>query len=263
MPSLRRVGSLLSVLLLAARTTAAQGGVILGAVEDSTGRAIPDVRVTVLGETGTLVTDASGRFQLGPVRGTTYLLQLRRLGHAAVTTVVTVRSTDTVRLDIELTPTATVLAPVDVTADPTTAKLERVGFLRRRLDPTVPASRFLTRAEFDKRPPLTVSELLQRMGAYTRRCPSGEAIYVDGALLAPPIPKDSVVRVRPSKNSPMLGPGGDGLGSALPPVSPVDMIPPKLAEAIEAYVGPAEIPLEFKAAGRGLQCVVLIWTRDR
>ncbi len=240
----------LMIVAVCPQVAAAQTSLILGAVEDSAGRAIPDVQVTVMGSDALIYSDASGRFRLGPLRASTYLLQFRRLGFAPATALANVRAADTLRLAIELAVASTTLATVSVTAESSTAHLEQVGFVRRRRDATVPRSRFVSRAEFESRPPPTMSDLLRRMGSHSNSCPK-QAIFVDGALLVPPLPTDPKPKL------------ADPFGEAMKRPAPVDVIPPSSVDAVEVYLGPAEIPLEFKAAGRGFACVVLIWTRDR
>lgn len=235
-------------LMLAPSWAFTQPALIVGVVEDSVGRAIPDVQVLVVGRDTTWLSDARGGFRLGPLRAATYVLQFRRLGYGPVTHVVEVPAADTVRLAVELAPASATLATVRVVGESVAAKLDRVGFVRRRLDGTIPASRFMARAEFEHRPPLTMTELLGRMGPFRQRCEE-VATFVDGVLMASRPPPDST-----EKKALQFG------VSAKPPPL-IDAIAPADVAAVEAYVSPAEIPLQYKAAGRGFDCVVLIWTR--
>ena len=232
----------------------AQSAVVLGAVEDSTGRAIPSVQVAILGMSLLGTTDENGRFRIGPLKPTTYMLQFRRLGYTPVTAMADMSATDTLRLAIEMTPAATTLATMNVTATSTDRKLEQVGFVRRRMDGTVPPSRFITRAEFEARPPHTLSDLLNRMGGFGQRCTKA-VVYVDGAMMASDPPKDSILDAKGRKRP------ADGFGDGMKRAPAIDIIPPMTVGAVEVYTGPSEIPLEFKAAGRGFECVVLVWTR--
>lgn len=249
------VGLLLLLLTVGTATTVrAQTSVIIGAVEDSSGRAIPDVQVTLIGTPATGLSDAGGRFRVGPLRPATYMLQFRRLGYAPVTAMAELTRGDTLRLSIEMTPSATTLATMNVTATSTSQKLEQVGFVRRRMDGTVPPSRFITRAEFQNRPPLTMTDLLGRMGGVGARC-ANPTVFVDGAMMADEPPKDSVITIK-GKRVP-----ADPFGEGMKRLAPIDVIPPIMVDAVEAYAGPAETPVEFKAAGRGFRCVILVWTR--
>ena len=73
-------------------------------------------------------------------------------------------------------------------------QLDRVGFVRRRLDGTIPASRFMTHAEFEHRPPRTMTELLGRMGSFRQRCDE-VATFVDGVLMAArPLPDSTELK---------------------------------------------------------------------
>ncbi len=224
---------------------------ILGVVADSTGRGVPDVQVLLVGVLNPVVTDSLGRFRLGPLKASSYVIQFRRLGFEGVTHVAQLLAADTLRLAIELQPVANQLATVNVTGESVSERLSRVGFVRRRADGAVPASRFTTRAEFDKRPPLTMTELLRRMGNFPSRCPS-PTVFVDGALLGSsvPLPPPST----PRRKDQFLSDGP-------PPPPAIDAIPPVTVEAVEVYLGPAEFPLEYKPAGRGFSCLVLVWTR--
>lgn len=182
------------------------------------------------------------------------MLQLRRLGYAPVTAMADLTRSDTLRLSIEMTPSATTLATMNVTATTSSQKLEQVGFVRRRMDGTVPPSRFITRAEFQNRPPLTMTELLGRMGRINSRCPN-PTVFVDGAMMADAPPRDSIINSK-GKRVP-----ADAFGDGMKRLAPIDVIPPGVVDAVEAYAGPSETPLEFKAAGRGFRCVILVWTQ--
>ncbi|MEO7996520.1 MAG: carboxypeptidase-like regulatory domain-containing protein [Gemmatimonadaceae bacterium] len=219
----------------------AQTSVIIGAVEDSAGAAIANARVNVLGTNVEVLSDTKGRFVIGALRAATYVLQIRRLGYAAVSTLTTVATVDTVRLAIELQPVSTTLATVNVEEKRSPVMLERVGFVRRRISGAAPASRFMTRYEFG-RDRLKVAEILRRMGGFSARCNSANVnVLIDGMKIMLP---------RSGKTD-MDFPGAFDS-------DPLDIIPPNLVEAIEAYDRNTEIPPEFAWAG---SCVVLIWTR--
>lgn len=236
------------------RQPPSDSSLVLGVVEDSAGRGIPSVQISIVGQDVGGISDDNGRFRIGPLRAKSYIFQFRRLGYTPVTAVTDLSTADTLRLAIEMLAATTTLAAVEVKATSSDRKLEEVGFVRRRMDGAVPPSRYITRAEFERRPPFTMTELLDRMGGFSKRC-LGASVYVDGALLAPDPPPDSIT------NSKGRRVPADGFGAAMKRSATIDIIPPSTVAAVEAYTGAAEIPLEFKTTRRGSSCVILIWTR--
>ncbi len=252
-----------------ARTAHAQG-TVLGVVEDSTGAAISLATVIVAGSNFGVATDANGRFRFPSLPAKAWKLEVRRLGYAPVTTEIEVRNRDTLLLSITLIPSAVTIAPVVVTETDITPRLRAVGFeQRRKLLTTVPARQFVTRAQIEKRNPIKLSQLLEHIGGRARGC-TNPVMYVDGGRLTsapvdPPVPP----RAQPTPSSSTSGrrsvsapvnTGSFSPGMARP--LPVDEIPPSWIEGLEIYVGFAQIPLEYRPAGRDISCVLLIWTRS-
>ncbi len=162
--------------------------------------------------------------------------------------------TDSVRLR------ATPLAAVVTKAEALAIKLDEVGFTYRRTHSGAPASQFLTRLEIEKRAITDLSQLLRRMKGRSWGCGEG-VLFVDGVLLATPIPEKEVdtVRYLPMESR---GKGPPPVVAVpMPKANPLDQIAVNTVDAIEVYTGPSEIPLEFKAAFRQARCVVAIWTR--
>ena len=162
------------------------------------------------------------------------------------------QSTDTVRVQM--------LTPVVTSAEALAIKLDAVGFTHRRANTGVPASQFLTRFDIEKRAVIDLSQLLDRMKGRARGC-TGGVVFVDGVLLAAPIPdqQQDTTRFVPTtsrgKGVPVISP------VPMPKPNPLDLIAVNSVDAIEVYTGPSEIPLEFKAAFRQARCAVIIWTR--
>lgn len=229
-------------------------GMVLGVVEDSEGRGLPDVQVLFVGVRSPVMTDSLGRFRVGPLKPASYVVQFRRLGFEGVTHVAQVVAADTLRLAVEMQGNVDQLAAVKITGESMSERLTRVGFVHRRSDGAVPSSRFITRAEFAARPPLNMNELLRRMGGFDTRCVQ-PTVYVDGTLFAAPVAAQTVPNKVPKRKDMFFSEG-------FTPPSPLDGIPPLVVDAVEVYTGPSEVPLEFKAAGRGFSCVVLVWTRS-
>ena len=155
---------------------------------------------------------------------------------------------------------ATPLAAVVTKAEALALKLDEVGFTYRRTHSGAPASQFLTRVEIEKRAITDLSQLLRRMKGRGWGCGEG-VLFVDGVLLATPIPEKEVdtVRYLPIESR---GKGPPPVVAVpMPKANPLDQIAVNTVDAIEVYTGPSEIPLEFKAAFRQARCVVAIWTR--
>lgn len=155
---------------------------------------------------------------------------------------------------------ATPLTAVVTKAEALAIKLDEVGFTYRRTHSGAPASQFLTRVEIEKRAITDLSQLLRRMKGRSWGCGDG-VLFVDGVLLATPIPEKEVdtVRYLPMESR---GKGPPPVVAVpMPKANPLDQIAVNTVDAIEVYTGPSEIPLEFKAAFRQARCVVAIWTR--
>lgn len=151
----------------------------------------------------------------------------------------------------------TPLAPVVTTADEVEARLEDVGFYRRKKFSGVPSSQFMTRDIIEKHNVMDLSQLLRRVKGRGWGCADG-VLYVDGALMAKPqrdAPLDTS-RFALSRSGPPLV-----IATPMPISSRLDQIPVGTVEAIEVYTGPSEIPVEYNAAFRQARCVVVVWTR--
>lgn len=158
---------------------------------------------------------------------------------------------DTVR--VQRTP----LAPVITTADEVKARLEDVGFYRRKKYAGVPSSQFVTRDIIEKHKVSDLSQLLRRVKGRGWGCADG-VLFVDGALMAKPMrdaPLDTSRFAMPRSGPPLV------IGTPMPISSQLDQIPVGTVEAIEVYTGPSEIPVEYSPAFRQARCVVVVWTR--
>src|SRR5437868_1132900 len=93
----------LALLAAASRPLIAQQGVQQGVVallviDDATDQAVPDARVSVLGQGGEGVTDAKGRFVYVSPRSGRVAFVLRRIGYVPGTLMVDVSAADTARV---------------------------------------------------------------------------------------------------------------------------------------------------------------------
>ena len=227
-------------------------GEIIGIVGDSAHMPLADVRVTLAGVAAHALTDAKGIFRVHDLRPGTYDVQLHRLGYEALTFAIEVRAQDSLSLDIQLNASALTVAAVEVRASAISRRLIDVGFVDRRRTSIVPASQFVTREEIAKRNPIDLTQLVNRMVGRLRSC-ANPVVFVDGSL-SPPPPRDPPVIAASVKERAQI---------ADPPPRPgvTDGIPPEVVEGIEVYVGPAQIPLQYKAPWRGTDCAIVIWTR--
>ena len=156
---------------------------------------------------------------------------------------------------------ATPLAPILTKAEALAVKLDEVGFTYRRKHSGVPASQFMTRFDLERRSITELSQLLRRVKGRGWGCGEG-VLFVDGILLASPIPDKAVDTV---KFMPTEGRGRTRIPPVMavpmPKPNPLDEIAVNSVDAIEIYTGPSEIPLEFTAAFHQARCVVVVWTR--
>ncbi len=227
-------------------------GEVVGLVGDSAHTPLADVRVTLAGFATHTQTDAKGIFRLHDLKPGTYDVQLRRLGYESLTFAVDVRARDSLALDIQLNTSAVTVALVEVRVATVSRRLVDVGFVDRRRTSIVPASQFITREEIARRNPIDLTQLVDRMVGRLKSC-ANPVIFLDGSLRPQP-PRDPPIIAATVKERAQL---------ADPPPRPkvTDGIPPDIVEGIEVYVGPAQIPLQYKAPWRGADCAIVIWTR--
>lgn len=230
-------------------------GRIHGAVEDSTGAPLPQVHVGIVGSSMETTTDARGAFRFAGVRAGIHFVRVRRLGYDPLIFRVDLEDGDTVSLGVQLNPSVTSLATVNVRENATAPRLHSVGFDERRRFSGAPAAQFLTRTEIERRNPTELSQLLARMGRRASEC-RNPIIYVDGMVMSPPAPDDPHGDLRALKNDSLLK-----LGAAPPRGTQLAQIPPSWIEGMEVYAGPSEIPSAYNPSGRGATCVILLWLR--
>jgi TonB-linked SusC/RagA family outer membrane protein len=101
----------------AAAHAQAQVGVVTGrVVDEGSGQPVPQVQVSVVGQTSGAVTTATGTFTVRGVSAGTVQLRFLRIGYAEVRRTVTVRAGETARVDATMQRRALELAPVVATA---------------------------------------------------------------------------------------------------------------------------------------------------
>jgi hypothetical protein len=252
---MRRIALALSLALVPA--LGAQGGTVsLLVIDDATDAPVPDVHVTIVGQTTEGVTDARGRFVYVVARPSKVVFVLRRLGYNPGTLSVDVAGSDTERVTFAMTAAPQTLATVDVKDTLNSASPFLSGF-DRRLANHAGAASYITRNEIEKRKPSLTTDLLRRIGSLTIVDSSGTLMAVSRRVQKPNIRTGGVVM--DLKNCP-LQVAIDGQlrewGFA------VNNIAPEEIHGIEIYPGPATIPAEFASMKRDANCgLIMIWTR--
>lgn len=244
------VGPFVAALLVGSAAIAtAQGGagVVAGSVRSATGQPVERVSISVVDTAFAAlraVSDDSGRFRLAGIPGGTTRVIATRLGFYPETLTVTIVSSEVARLDFTLQPQAAQLQAERVEADPMSGKM---GPFNRRRSRGVGA--FITRADIEKRPVTTLSELLRYL----------PGVGVQQRMAGEPQP----IRMQRSVNSTMQTNCAVALyvdGHPYPNGN-VDDFAPGGVEGIEVYRSASEIPADFRT--RGATCgVISIWTRD-
>ena len=228
------------------RTAAAQSlGAVAGLVRDSAGKPVAGVTIAVVGSTVYhTASDDSGAYRVSGLPAGVAQLFARRLGFAPETVSVSIAANATAKVDFRLTASATQLQTSVVEADP---KLSKMAPFNRRRARGVGA--FLTRADIEKQPTTTLSELLRYLpGVGVQQKPAGE-----------PQP----IRMQRSASSSMQSTCVVQLyvdGHPYPNGN-VDDFSPNVVEGVEVYRSASEVPAEFRT--RDASCgVISIWTRD-
>lgn len=246
----------------------AQRSGIVGTVADTMGAMLSGVQVELSGSDFSAITNSRGEFRLTRVKPGPYTLLMRRVGFEAMSIKIEIRNGDPMELDFELTPTQVRLATVEVNAKYTSDKLKRVGFESRQKTSGIAPSRFITRADIEKKNPQSLIHLVDRIGGRVRNC-ADAIVWVDG--VAPGAQTDFATRGGPgsgvlSTGGALRAPSGRTENTSTHRYRLLDNITPRTVEGMEIYASPAEIPAEFRrdqfgeANGR---CVVLIWTREQ
>lgn len=241
--------------------TLGQGGsgsaaIVAVATDSTSGTPLAHAIVSLTGVEIRGVTDQAGRVTLGGVPPGTHTLVVRRIGYEVLERVVAVPGADTVRVaagTLALKAVPFVLDTVVITGELEGGRwLGLVGFHERR---KMGFGEFITRQEFERYVPSDVTDILRRLTAIGVRPNPNYGRPWAGGLLDP--------------RRWIIGPGdacpalffldGASIGDAryveLDYVLGVNQI-----EAIEAYNGPAQVPVMFNRTGS--QCgVVVLWTR--
>ena len=225
-------------------------------LDDRTGQAVADARVTLHNErglrVGRAITDAEGAFHLRVPAPDAYVLRAERVGYArAEGAPITVMPDDTVRVELRMATDALVLAPLTVVAASRMVVRDHqmAGFEWRK--EKSPFGRFVGRDEVRRMNPFHATDVLQRL----------PHVRVDGGML------DRVVTL------PVRGGTFGGARRCVPNLY-LDGIPVRLSQdwtldeivpgrsiaAVELYHSPAFTPGEFPARQDPFCGVLVIWT---
>lgn len=243
----------------------AQRSGIVGTVADTSGNMLQGVFVELVGTDFGAVTNQSGEFRLLKVKPGTYTVSMRRVGFEALSMKFEIKNSDPMEVDFELTPTQVRLAPVVIKEEYSSNKLKRVGFENRLKTSGIAPSRFITRADIEKRNPMTLTHMLERQGGRMRNCLDA-LVYIDGA---PPMnvpDNSSTASSGPfTRNSSVRSAARSENRNSME-YRALEFIPVKQVEGMEVYTSISEIPAEYRPGGNmqvNGRCVILLWTRER
>ena len=227
---------------------AAASGVIDGIVTDTNLVPLRGAFVSILRSSIRVGTGPNGRFRISKVPPGQYLLIVTRGGYSPTSVVVDVPASDTLRLAYTLTPLATMLPGVTVTAQSVSFRM--LGFQQRKAQGM---GEFLTAEDIDRRGAVFATELLRNMKSFkvtTSRTSSMSEYFAlsnreGGSLSMQACPMTVYVDEIP-----------------MPTPFNLDLLPsPKQIAGIEVYGGPSTIPPQFSGMNRGCG-IIMVWTKD-
>jgi len=261
--------SLALLLLLLDSSVYAQ--VIIGKVFDVTAnKSIEDVIVLVKPSQDKIsaiqATDPEGNFFFNNVRLKDFIIQTQHVGyHDKIIEHLNIPESDTLRINIKLTPSSVVLEEITVKGEKKDMELEAAGFYTRRMTRD---GRFYTNEDLKNVAGNNMKGLLtsllgikfqgdDNLFYFNRYLNIGAPIrfYVDGVLLdqekfgGPGIGKGSTLSVVRRSNNPL---------GATPP-NPIEYINPNDIKAIEIYPSSLLAPFEY-GGGQSPGGVIIIWT---
>jgi hypothetical protein len=217
--------------------------VLIGHVTDSTGVGLPGAELTLFhSDKVRAITGDSGEFRLTGLPAGTNVFNVRRLGFEAASFTAVLRGGKTHRATFRLTATAHALPAVAV-ADTAVQSHWLDQFDRRRAGAT---GTFFTRADIVRKQARTGTDIVRN---------------VPGVRLVP---------VRGGGSNKVVMNRGSGARTCYPQMfyhnmaysGDLDDFMAEDIEALEVYVGVAEIPPELDKGGKGICGAIVVWTRD-
>jgi hypothetical protein len=220
------------------------GSVLVVRVLDEQKRPLAGAFVTVGGVEHRGTTDASGQAWVTGIGAGNRLVEVRRPGYGFQRVAADFAGADTVRREVAMAPAPVELEGLTVTSWGRSMRLRRSGFYDRQRRGL---GSFLGREQLDRIRPVHTIEAFR---------------YMHGFIVLPSGPHQMVMGTRGGGCLPNVYIDGMEMfvrdvrdqEQALAMVSPDDI------EGIEAYQGPASIPVEYNPLG-AVCGVILIWTR--
>jgi hypothetical protein len=273
---------------LPAQSDSANGAVRGRIIDARTTQAIPAVVVvvTLAGDTlGRAQTDSGGTFTIRARRATQVVAHFTRIGYRADSMQTEIGAANPLRIAMTPLGTQTIasLGPTKVLASNGTTDFDR-RVARHG------GGIFITEADIEKRHPVHASDLFRGLLGVSVRDSDGVQQLVSNRVrssLSPNAGPTTVGRaiVAPTAGRGTLpppasagttddnsrGPGVDGSkcvlrigmdGQLMDRSFSIDEIPVDAVRGVEAYLGPATIPVEFSMTGPEAPCgIVMVWTR--
>ncbi|MFI5214691.1 MAG: carboxypeptidase regulatory-like domain-containing protein [Gemmatimonadales bacterium] len=285
--STRRPALVLSALLFAATSASqaqvqagarARSAVVAGTVTDTAGQPVPSARVGEMSSQAGTLSDSAGRFRLENVRAGMTVLQVRRVGYHPADFSILVPPDSTLRVAIQLIPSAVPLDTLTVSASADNFPgLQVNGFFERMADRRRGggSASFVTPEEIERRHPQKVTDLLAQLPGshivyetrfghsiaipYGREAGCLMNVWIDGALISglygAPISASPARFPRPGELPSPDRPDKGDMGID-------EVVSANEVQAIEVYQSPNEVPARFDVVKNRCGTIV-IWTGTR
>jgi TonB-dependent receptor-like protein len=232
---------------------------VVNVSDHETGAAVPNVSLQVFGSPVNASSDSSGRALIVVQRRERYSLAATRIGYTKSQVTVVPTTSDTVRVEVSLSPLIHELSGVRVTGQEEAYGARLSAFEGRRARSA--AGSFITRADLDQWHTARLTDALRRL----------PGIWIvdslDVRLVASSRYRKPVSRGVSGKSFEDLAPcimriGVDGQVKEWG--FPLDDLPVADIHGVEVYQGPASLPAELGGLRRDAFCgLVMIWTRSR
>jgi outer membrane receptor for Fe3+-dicitrate len=221
-----------------------QRGAIRGVVNDSAGRPIVGVQLTVKNTDLRTTTGIDGRYVLPGVWPGETKVVAQRIGFQLQSTTIDVKAADTTHADFVM-PSLAYVDDVVTTAEGTSARME--AFEQRRARG---GGAFITRAEIERRHPAKMSDMLRT---------------VAGVSIKSNTTAGEQTNVTMERSSHSIGTNTCEVQYYVDghpyPRGNIDDFPPETIEGIEIFRGGSELPAEYRAQNSGCG-LIGVWTRD-
>ncbi|MGZ8471469.1 MAG: SusC/RagA family TonB-linked outer membrane protein [Gemmatirosa sp.] len=236
-------------------STGGSTGAIAGRVTDrATQRPAPGARVSIVGQTRSVLANDEGQYRLGGLPPGNYTVRALRLGSESATQQVAVAAGQTATVDFALAPSAVALEQVTITATGAQIQTKETGNAISSITPTtgeLAASASVTDLLTSRAPGVYVQQSSGTAG-------TGSRIRVRGAnsvsLNNEPLLIIDGVRANNDVGNRQVNGGGVGtnVGTGGQVVSRLNDINPEDIESIDIIKGPAGVSLYGTAAANGV-----------